>query len=126
MTAALWVPGKLPGLNDLIAAAKGHGGRGWGYSKLKREWTDTVMLLAKARRLPSFQRVRIGFLWVEQSRRRDPDNIAAGGRKLILDGLVKAGVLPEDGWAEVESWHDTFTVGSEPGVRVELAEVVPF
>jgi hypothetical protein len=123
MTASLWVPGPLPSFNDMIAAAKGHGGRGYGYSKLKKAWTDTVWALAKAARMPSFQRARLGFLWVEKARRRDPDNVAAGGRKLVLDGLVKAGVLPEDGWDEVQSWTDTFAVGREPGVRVELVEV---
>lgn len=118
----LWIPGKLPGMNDLIGAAKGFGGRGYGYSKLKRQWTDTIILLAKAAKLQPVKRARLGFLWVEESRRRDPDNIAAGGRKLILDGLVKAGVLPGDGWAVVESWADTFALGAFAGVEVSIVE----
>lgn len=43
-----------------------------------------------------------------------------GGRKLILDGLVKAGVLHNDGAKDIRSWVDTFAVGSGAGVRVEL------
>lgn len=116
----LFVPGPLPGLNELIAAAKGRGGRGFAYAKLKRSWTDTVILLARAAKLQPVQRVRLSFRWQERNRRRDPDNVAAGGRKLILDGLVKAGVLPGDGWECVAGWDDEFTVAARPGVLVTL------
>lgn len=117
-TATLWVPGPLPGLNELIAAAKGAGGTGRAYSQLKRQWTDTVWALARSAKLhkpgPVESAVTIGFEWVERDRRRDPDNVAAGGRKLVLDGLVKAGVLAGDGWA------DSFSVGPAPGVAVTI------
>ena len=128
MTAQLWVPGPLPGLNELIAAAKGSGGRGAGYARLKRAWTDTVWALAKAARLRQFTRpVSLHFLWCELHQRRDPDNVAAGGRKLALDGLVKAGVLQGDGWRWITSWSDSWTVdATKPGVMVSIAEEPPF
>lgn len=118
----LWIPGQLPGMNDLIAAAKGFGGKGYGYSKLKRQWNDTVCLLAKAARLPLVARARFAFRWLEKDRRRDPDNVAAGGRKLILDGLVSAGVLANDGWAQVAGWTDSFDLAGAPGVEVTITE----
>ncbi len=123
--ATLWVPGPLPGLNELIAAAKGSGGRGMGYAKLKRQWTDTVFALARYARIhkpgPFERRVIVDFEWVERDKRRDPDNVAAGGRKLVLDGLVKAGVLNGDGWAHVDHWWDRFSVNAErPGVGVSI------
>jgi hypothetical protein len=40
-----------------------------------------------------------------------------------LDSLVKAGVLPGDGWAAIESWSDTFTVDRHHGVAVTILEV---
>jgi hypothetical protein len=117
--ATLWVPGPLPGLNELIAAAKGSGGRGMGYAKLKRQWTDTVFALARCARIhkpgPFERSVLLTFDWVEQDKRRDPDNVAAGGRKLILDGLVKAGVLSGDGWKHVRSWNDRWQTVAEVG-----------
>jgi len=120
--SSLWIPGPLPGLNELIAAAKGAGGTGRAYSRLKRQWTDTVWALAKSARLESFETpVLITFEWVERDRRRDPDNVAAGGRKLILDGLVAAGVLKGDGWSHVRGWTDDFSVfAKSPGVTVTL------
>ncbi len=125
MTQSLWVPGPLPGLNEIIAAAKSGRGKGNAYSRLKADWTQSVWAHAKAAHLRLMETpVRIGFLWVEKDRRRDPDNVAAGGRKLILDGLVKAGVLSDDGSHEIQSWTDTFTVGKKsPGVHVEIAAV---
>lgn len=116
------MPGPLPGLNDLIAAAKGAGGSGRAYAKLKRDWTQTIAWLAKAARLKSAgSPVDFEFTWHERDRRRDKDNVAAGGRKLVLDGLVTAGVLGGDGWAHVGEWTDRFVVDEgAPGVRVVL------
>lgn len=116
----LWIPGRLPGLNELIAAAKGAGGTGRAYSRLKRDWTNTIHLLARAAKLgraptPAFLR----FVWVEPNRRRDPDNFCAGGRKLLLDGLVAAGVFSDDGWDEIAGWRDEWQIGS-PGVRIVI------
>lgn len=119
----LWVPGRMPGLNEVIAAAKGMGGRGHAYAKMKREWRETIWALCKAARLRPMKRVRLAFLWVEKDKRRDPDNVSSAGRKLILDGLVKAGVLPGDGWAAIESWSDAFAVEARHGVAVTLTEV---
>ncbi len=127
MTAAFWVPGPLPALNEII---KAKGKPSWSdgcYTKLKKRWTDDVWKLAKAARLPAFPgRVVIEWRWLEKNKRRDPDNVAAGGRKLVLDGLVAAGVLQGDGWKFVQSWTDRFDVytsvplAREPGVAVTL------
>lgn len=116
----LWIPGPLPGMNELIAAAKGAGGRGLNFSRLKRRWTQSIALLAKAAHLPRLERARFAFVWHEKNRQRDPDNVAAGGRKLVLDGLVVAGVLPNDGWANVAGWTDEFTAPDRPGVAVAI------
>ncbi len=133
--AVLWVPGPLPGMNELIAAAKGSGGRGMAYAKLKRQWTETIWALAKAARIDKpgpFERpVLITFDWIEKDQRRDPDNVAAGGRKLVLDGLVAAGVLKGDGWRHISAWNDRWqtvagTVASKgPGVGVTIQVPAP-
>lgn len=132
MTASLWIPGPMPGLNELIDAAKGSGGVGKHYARLKRDWTGVVAGYATRAKMPTFPgRVIFLFHWFEESRRRDPDNVAAGGRKLILDGLVKAGVLKGDGWKFVQAWRDRFDVWSSvpgcrgPGVAVTLEEMSP-
>lgn len=124
MTQQLWIPGPMPGLNELIAAAKGAGGTGSVYSRLKRTWTEAVWAHAKAARLRRMGRVHFRFEWREKNRRRDPDNISSAGRKLILDGLMMAGIIALDGWGVVAGWEDSFSVVAKaPGVLVTLTEV---
>lgn len=50
----------------------------------------------------------IWFTWRERDRHRDPDGVSSGGRKLLLDGMVKAGVLPSDGARGVRGFVDNF------------------
>lgn len=125
MRQELEIHGPLPGLNELIDAAKrgrtAGGVRHDRYTRLKRRWTAAVAAVARAAGLQPVERAWLRFVWREPDRRRDPDNVAAGGRKLVLDGLVAAGVLPGDGWRAVAGWKDEFVVdAARPGVTVEI------
>ena len=123
MRQSLWIPGPLPGLNELLAAARSAHGRGSAYASLKRQWGDTVWALAKAAKLKPVACAELVFEWREPNRRRDPDNVSSAGRKLILDGLVKAGVLSGDGWEGIYSFQDWWFVDRmEPGVLVKIAD----
>ena len=119
MIQSLWVPGPLPGLNEIIAAAKGCGGRGILYAKMKREWGEAIAWRCREQALLPMKQTSLSFVWREKSRRRDPDNVAAG-RKFVLDALVAEKLLPDDGWDEIAGWTDKFEVSSEPGVLVHL------
>lgn len=132
----LWVPGRLPSLEDLVAAAKsGHGKRN-GYARLKKQETERVMWLARAAGLKLVTGpVRIHFCWkVTPDMRTDPDNLAAGGRKILLDALlvprpatakssgrIGAGVLPDDSLKWVRGFKDEFeSDAKDAGVHVFL------
>jgi len=116
MRGEFFVPGVLPGLNEIIRAAKSHP---QAYAKMKKQWTDDIYYIIKSAKLPPMDKAYLKFTWYEKNRRRDPDNIAAGGRKLILDSLVMAKVLDNDGWAQVLGWEDKFVV-DKPGVHVQI------
>ena len=94
------------------------------YSAMKKQWSRTIgqcIILAK---LQPMQRAAVSFTWMERNTRRDPDNIIAGGQKLVLDCLVTAGILPDDGWDEIAALVHGFNVdASNPGVWVMLDEV---
>lgn len=114
------IPGELPAMNQLIGAANKSR---WSYNDLKREWTERIAMEARVSRLPRVQRALVRCHWYVRSKRRDPDNIAAG-IKLILDGLVMAGVLPGDGWRHIAGIEHVFAVDRErPRVEVEIVEV---
>lgn len=123
-----WVPGPLPAQNEMIAAAKGFGGRGIGYSQLKSSWTSTIAWIAKAAHIPKMERIRLEFEWVSRDRRHDPDNIEAG-QKFVWDALKVAGIIENDGWDQnAGSTHrhrlcirkDSDALVEKPGVWVTV------
>jgi hypothetical protein len=77
-------------------------------------------------KLPRNAAAIIRFDWREPSRRRDPDNLAAGGTKIILDALKSLGVIQTDGWSLYERstnavlLHAFHVHQSMPGVTVTI------
>jgi len=119
MIQQLVIPGRLPALNELIATLNGRGGR-YVYNKLKNENQCVIGVLIKRAGLRPMESAHFEFYWYEQTKRRDPDNIAAGGRKIILDSLIKSGILKNDTWREVGAgWEDTFRVDKD-NPRIEV------
>lgn len=99
------IDGKLPNMNEIINASKKH----WGvYAQLKKQWVPAIEQLMKATLKPVKYPVFIEFEWHRRDRRTDPDNISAGGRKIILDCLQGAGILENDGWSNVIGFSDKF------------------
>lgn len=124
-----WVPGPLPGLNEVIDAAHVTYGRGntrfSEYRKMKRSWGERIQAYALSQRLEPIESAEFHYLCVETSRRRDPSNITAGALKLIEDGLQDAGVLKNDGWSNVLSIQVSWTVGEYPGVMLGVGQQAP-
>lgn len=64
--------------------------------------------------------IRLIFSWYEQNKRRDKDNIAFA-KKFILDAMVNAGVIPNDGWGYVDGFEDKFYIDKDnPRIEVEI------
>lgn len=113
------IPGEMPGMNEIIKAAKSHY---HAYNKLKRENTELVMYAAN--KVPKKKRVFLDITWVAKNKRRDPDNIAAAV-KFIWDGLVEVGVIDNDGWNQNGGWKNSFEVDKlNPRVEVKIMEVM--
>ena len=118
-----FVPGPLPNLNEIIGAAKGYHGRGFGYKTMKEEWTSLVVQAIRKCHIRPIKKAHFAFYWKEKNKRRDPDNFVAG-QKFIFDGLVEAGVLVNDGWDQIMSIEHLWGVDKlEPGVVVSILEV---
>lgn len=113
---SFFVPGSFPRLNMLI----GRNVR-WEYSALKKEWGSIIQSCIAQAKLKPMKRAHIYFHWQEKDKRKDPDNIAGIGKKFILDALVKAGILPDDGWDEIAGWTDVWRVQKDNvGVLITL------
>jgi len=117
----LTIPLPLPDLNQVIAAAKSHPKA---YSRLKKVATHKVWGLAMSAKLtPIKHPVTILFVWYPKNNRMDHDN-RMHGQKYILDGLVLAGVFPDDRPRWVVGLHHDFEAPDKknPRVLVEWTE----
>ena len=117
---SFFVPGPLPGRNEQEAAARGNR---YAAASMKKAWTERVyQIIVGCLPVPKFEKVVIVLHWFEKDRRRDKDNIF-GFVKYLLDGMVKAGLIENDGWKHVENFVNIWGVNKEnPGVFVEVFE----
>lgn len=73
--------------------------------------------------LPKYDRpVKIHFIWVEENKRRDLDNVCFA-KKFILDSMVKAGKLKDDNRNYVVGFEDSFKYDKESKVILEVEEI---
>lgn len=123
------IPGRLDGLNEYTAACRASAKGG---GKLKRRNEDRVREAIRAAGVkPMRTPVMVHFTWVEGAKEgssrfvpRDKDNIRFAA-KFVLDALVEAGIIPDDGWRHIEAMADTFRLNrNEPKVVVTLEEVL--
>lgn len=120
----LTIPGILPGLNEYIDAERGPKGK-YKAAAMKKQAQNVIgyMIKTQLRGVRFTRPVVIRYLWIEPSRRRDKDNIAFA-KKFIQDALVAAGVLRNDGWAEIEHFTDNFAVDPKnPRIEVTIEEI---
>lgn len=118
----LIIPGRMPGLNDYIAAERTNRYKA---AKMKREDMDTVLCAAKGclRGWKAKGRVRMHYTWYEKDQRRDMDNVSSYGRKIIQDALVEGHYLHNDGWKDIAGFSDDFAVDKKvPRIEVEIEE----
>jgi len=112
---SFFIPGTLPTLNEIIAAAKSGYGKRNAYHRMKVSFTDNVVLCVYEAKLKPMDQANLLFIWHEKNKRKDPDNIVAA-KKFILEGRLKAGVIPNDGWGHVKGLSDEWVVSDKPGV----------
>ena len=79
MYQSLWIPHKLPGLNDIIGEARKHR---MASANQKSHYTGLVKMLAKQLK-PINRGSYFKFTWIEKNRRRDPDNISCGMKFIV-------------------------------------------
>jgi len=118
MSVGFTIMGSLPTINEIVAASKKHHMQ---YAKMKKDYTDLVML--HARNLPKVKKADYEITWYCQDKRKDKDGIMAG-QKFIFDGLIKAGVITNDGWQQIGNVKHNFEVDkSKPRIEVIIQEI---
>jgi replicative DNA helicase len=104
-TTFFFLPIRLPNENQLHKLL-----RSGGYPVFRKKALADVALLLKSYyhkgkipfpKIPKQARCRFRFDWHVENRKVDPDNIAAGGRKIILDAMRQTGMWHNDGWSNL-------------------------
>lgn len=122
-SAAITFIGKLPSQNEYVDACRRNPHVG---AKMKRDVEDRLRWQIKAQlRGEHFTApVMIAYTWYEENRRRDHDNVAAFGMKVIQDSLVAEGIIAGDGWRGVKGFSHLFEIDkNNPRVDVVIQEV---
>lgn len=112
------IPMKLPSLNDYINACRANRYKG---SSMKKDVEDDIGYFIN--QLPTFSRpIKINFTWIEANKKRDYDNICFA-KKFILDAMQKCGKLENDNRKWVTGFTDSFELGKEYKVILDIEEV---
>lgn len=110
---------KIPSFNQYVSECRRNRYAG---AKMKRETEEAVGWYLS--RLPKFRNpVFINFHWIEKTRKRDLDNVCGFGHKVILDAMVKQGILPDDRQKFVKGFCDTMLIGKKNRVIMYIEEV---
>lgn len=91
-----FIPNLFPSLNDVLRVRSQD--RRYGWNNMKKACESVVnSAMGTCKMLPKIP-YHVEFKWVEWNSRRDPDNVASGGCKPVLDALIKIGIIEDDGW----------------------------
>lgn len=105
-------------MNEIIAVSKKHY---MAYADMKKKYTDLVHY--HANKLPKVKKADFVISWYCPNRKKDKDNIMVGV-KFILDGLVNAAVIENDGWSQVGDIYHMFKVDKDnPRVEITIKEL---
>ncbi len=91
-------------------------------AKIKKEETERVYWSCKEQGLKLHTKpVQVSISWHVPTKRKDPDNTSFA-IKFVLDGMVKAGVLENDGFKNITSISHAFLLSDTPRVEIVLDE----
>ena len=106
-------------LNKYISAERGNK---YAAAIIKEDETNVARLAFKDEKPAQGLPLELKFIWYCKDQRRNPDNIAFA-KKFIIDGMVAAGFIQNDGWKQIASLRDEFHVAENDFVVVEVSSM---
>lgn len=116
----LKIDGRLPTMNEIIKANRTNIYVG---SIQKKRYTNLVMMECMAQEIAKVDgKIDLHITFCCKDKRIDKDNCIAS-TKFILDGLIKANVIKNDGWDEIGNIRYDFMIDKKhPCIYIELIE----
>lgn len=106
---------KLPSLNQYVDVCRANK---YGASRYKQEIQNDIAIFLN--RMPIYKKpIYIDFLWIEENKKRDYDNICFA-KKFILDTMVQLGKIQDDSWGYILGFSDRFCLSKEKVAKVKL------
>lgn len=98
---------KLPSLNEYINACRRNKYQAAKFKRDVEELVGWAIIEAKSKKMlqPTCKPVIVKIDFYEKTKKRDVDNIIAGGSKVILDTLVKHQIIKDDSRKYVKQVH---------------------
>lgn len=130
MTYKFTIEGRLACLNDYLKAERVKVATKYGKWQtkgniLKHDTQDYIIgfIRKDLRKLHIDKPIKIHYRFYEPNKKRDMDNVIAFCSKCTQDSLVLAGVIDNDGWANITGISSEFFVDSAyPRIEVFLVE----
>ena len=111
------ISGHLCHLNKYSTAERSNRYEG---AEIKKIETEKCMLHFLGLKFKS--KIHLTFHWICKNKQIDMDNIAFA-KKFILDGIVNAGALPNDGWSDIDGFSDIFSIDNKnPRIEIIITE----
>lgn len=116
----LLIPGRLPCMNDLIAANRLNKYAGAGVKK-KTQRQIILILQPQVQGRKFTEKVNIHIEYYEKDMRRDEDNVMSAA-KFILDALQDIELIPNDNRKYVHLMQEVFTDRENPRIEIEVSK----
>lgn len=116
----LIIPGRLPCMNDLIAANRLNKYAGAGVKK-KTQRQISLILQPQVQEQRFTEKVNIRIEYYEKDMRRDEDNVMSAA-KFILDAMQDIGFILNDSRKYVHLTQEVFTDRDNPRIEIKVNE----
>ena len=118
------IPGEFASLNEFIDANRRRHGS-WSAGNQMKQRDQNILIAEIKRQIRRNLRypIKLEYLFICSSKRRDKDNVSGYFRKVFQDALVKSGRLPDDGWDYIDSSSEKFEIDKgNPRIVVTIRE----
>jgi Holliday junction resolvase RusA-like endonuclease len=112
---------RLPSFNEYTKACRTNRYAG---ATMKKQIEEEIYfyIKSKLKNIKITKPVFITFVWIEENKKRDLDNICFA-KKFILDALQKTGTIENDNARHIKGFIDKFEYADKSKLIVELEEV---
>ena len=95
--------------------------RRWDYQEAKKQWEKIIHFVCRDKPPKPIQKAIVNITYYfKDNIRRDPDNYSG---KMLLDGLVRAGVIEDDSFKNIDLVLKAYFKCKEPRIEITITPI---